>query len=478
MDSTLDQSSLPIVTVPRIVSVVSKADVSQPCNTVMNTTEMIAVQFMNTDDELLVDVQDEPAPNTLLENVESSRETSDDISDALPNATDLPGEPTCMTEQQNVPVTVSTGMSEEIVQPPKQNQDIEMIDQDSSATGDIENQSPNLNQKRSPSDGILLHKSTKKHASTEMKFRCFTVNWNKISDHLLDRLRALQEFKNTNPNVFTPASIRVTKTEVTALTNAVVEQLRMIDTQIRAETMETVARQILEKFPAMDYTDDDGFGAGQGYVDLKYKMINRNNYLNRFKNAQASCSNNAATLKKKRNARAGTLKEYWEKSSKQCDKSMQSILVRDEPNLLSNEFLLESQAYIRFKLDEKIDTAKMISQLPVLRRRVLLLFHFEKATGVKVGEFQRYFSAKRGKIIQYSLACKPNLHLNESSSDSDVLQFLCSLVGETFSELIIHKEVSRCYSVLIVLQFKLISLYCRLEPVLMISLLAIQDRCW
>ncbi|XP_058830435.1 uncharacterized protein LOC131689391 isoform X2 [Topomyia yanbarensis] len=426
-ESTQDQPSLHIVKI-------QKADVSQLENTVMDIPG--AVEFVNTDDELLEAVQHEPDNN-----IETAWETCDNIPHASSNPTERNAEPSCMTEHRTAIETISMAVSEELVHLLKQSQNSDAIDRICNTTDDFENQSPNTSQKRVPSEDVYLQKSTKKNASTEMKFRCFNINWNKIGDHLMDRLKVLQEFKNNSPDVFPPASIRITRTEVSTLTNAVIDQLRMIDSQIRAETMETVSRQIIEKFPAMDYTDDDGFGAGQGYVELKYKMINRNNYLNRFQNGQASTSNAVTSLKKKRNARAGTLKEYWVNSSNQCDKCIQSKLARDEPNLLSNEVLLQSQAYVRFKLDEKIDTAKMVSQFTVLRRRLLLNFHFEKATGVNVSNFRRYFVSKKQKIIQYSLTCKPNLHLKESSSDYEILQFLCSLVGENFSEIIIQKEI-------------------------------------
>ncbi|XP_021701998.1 uncharacterized protein LOC110676863 [Aedes aegypti] len=389
---------------------------------------MIAVQFLNTEDELLadavVDTQDEPKLST-VPNAHNVDRPSEDaiIHDPLNNT---PCEQQQNEEDSN-PSTAIENCGEHSIK--------------CSASDDVENLSPNSSMKRNLPDGTKLLKSSKKHASTEMKFRCFNINWEKISDNILDRLRALDDFKKANPGVYTPPSVRIAKTEITTLTNAIVDQLRTIDNQIRADIMETVARQVFNKFPALDYTDDDGFGAGQGYIEMKYKMINRNNYLNRFKSAQAPTANIDISLKKKRNARAGTLKEYWEKSSNKCDNTLISILTRDETQLLTDDFLVQTQSFVRYKLDEKVATGKMIAQLPVLRRRSLLTFHFEKATGVKIADLRRYFTSKRDKIIRFSLTCKTDLHLNNLSSDRDILEFLCSLVGENFGDLIVHKEV-------------------------------------
>ncbi|KXJ73766.1 hypothetical protein RP20_CCG015064 [Aedes albopictus] len=389
---------------------------------------MIAVQFLNSDEELLLDAELD-VQDPIASNADSAQETFEDEIVSVPNEARA-------AEQRNAELGNSSkatndgGVQLSKISPDKQG-----------GSEDVENQSPNSSEKRGSSDSVQLHKSSKKHASTEMKFRCFKINWDKLGDSLLNRLRTLEDFKRNNRGVPVPVTIRIAKTEVTTLANTVVDQLRMIDTQIRSDVMETAARQVLDKFPALDYTDDDGFGAGQGYVDIKYKLINRNNYLNRFKSPQATLTNTVTSLKKKRNARAGTLKEYWQKSASECDKSSVSALVRDDPSLMTEELLLKTQAFIRWKLDEKIDTKKMISQLPVLRRRLLVNFHFEQATGVNITDLRRYFMMKREKIVQYSLTCKSELHLSKSASDYDILKFLCSLVGEDFGDFIIQKDI-------------------------------------
>ncbi|XP_062705041.1 uncharacterized protein LOC115265267 isoform X2 [Aedes albopictus] len=429
VDSKQDQSTLQVVTVPRIVSVVSEADVLPPSSTQMSATEMIAVQFLNSDEELLLDAELD-VQDPIASNADSAQETFEDEIVSVPNEARA-------AEQRNAELGNSSkatndgGVQLSKINPDKQG-----------GSEDVENQSPNSSEKRGSSDSVQLHKSSKKHASTEMKFRCFKINWDKLGDSLLNRLRALEDFKRNNRGVPVPVTIRIAKTEVTTLANTVVDQLRMIDTQIRSDVMETAARQVLDKFPALDYTDDDGFGAGQGYVDIKYKLINRNNYLNRFKSPQAALTNTVTSLKKKRNARAGTLKEYWQKSASECDKSSVSALVRDDPSLMTEELLLKTQAFIRWKLDEKVDTKQMISQLPVLRRRLLVNFHFEQATGVNITDLRRYFMMKREKLVQYSLTCKSELHLSKSASDYDILKFLCSLVGEDFGDFIIQKDMS------------------------------------
>ncbi|XP_065081793.1 uncharacterized protein LOC135704250 [Ochlerotatus camptorhynchus] len=109
---------------------------------------------------------------------------------------------------------------------------------ESEANSDHENQSPNKSRKRKhDSSGVKLQRNTKKHAATELKFRSFVINWDKISDILLIKLQNLQQFKNTNTGKPVPQSLRFSKQDLSSFLNEVVNQLRLIDTDIRAETM-------------------------------------------------------------------------------------------------------------------------------------------------------------------------------------------------------------------------------------------------
>lgn len=312
---------------------------------------------------------------------------------------------------------------------------------ESEESSDNENRSPNKSCKRHlASCKAELRRSTKQHAATELKFRSFLINWEKISDNLLIKLRNLQQFKNTSAENPVPQSLRFTKSNLSCFINEVVNQLRLIDIHIRSETMENVSKQILQKYSCLDFYDDDGFGVGQWYIELKYKMINRNNYLNRFNDQETSKPR--LTLKKKRNIRAGTDREYWEKCTKECNKELFSKLLRDEPDLLTDEFLEMSQSFVRYTLDQQGELTSVVTQLPVLRRRKLLNFHFQRATGVDIGCLREYVMSKRNKIIDYSLTCRKHKHLKETDEDIELFKFLCSLVGEQFEHLVISKEVN------------------------------------
>ncbi|KXJ78957.1 hypothetical protein RP20_CCG002948 [Aedes albopictus] len=398
----------------------------------MTSPEIIAVQIVQANNELVSNEQGDSVEMVapLVDGVQH-----DDVEDTV---ADVSGGTPPNPEQSIAESRKTEQQVQEAPQPLRMDGDAH---EPCSSSRNVDNGSPNANRKRNNSGAVQLQKSQKKHASTEMKFRSFNINWSKISDNVLSRLHAMQDFKDTKPNAIVPSQLRVTKSELTMVTTCIVDQLRMIDTVIGASIMENVARQILQKFPCLESTDDDGFGAGQAVIELKFKMIHRNNYLNRFKTSTATTSNDAMLPKKFRNARAGTLKEYWMKSSNQCNKEILSKLARDEPNLLTNEFLLESQAYVRFRLDEKIDTSCMLSKLPVIRRRRLLNFHFKQATGENIDVFRKYFSAKRDKIIRYSLTCKAGTHLEDTSSDTDILRFLCTLTGEKFDDLVHLKEI-------------------------------------
>lgn len=301
---------------------------------------------------------------------------------------------------------------------------------------DNENQSPNMTIKRPLA--VEVKKSTKKHASSDMKFRCFEINWGKLSDNVVKKLNCLQEYRVNNPNTSTPCGMRMTKSDTTSLINNIVDQLRVIDTEIKANTMESVAKQLLNKYPCLELVDDDGYKNGMSHVVIKHKMINRNTYLNRFR----STSEQTPPPNKGRNVRAGTLKGYWKTSKKECDKNVLSMLRRDDPKLLTDEFLGASQAFVRYLLSETKDLKQLILDYPVLRRKDVLNFHFMQATGTCIKEIGKYYGMKREKIINYSNTTgRKFAKLNIDCSALDVFGFLAHLVGENIFDLIVNKEI-------------------------------------
>ncbi|XP_058839324.1 uncharacterized protein LOC131694835 isoform X1 [Topomyia yanbarensis] len=301
-----------------------------------------------------------------------------------------------------------------------------------------ENQSPNTSKKRSL-NAIVVERNKKK-VSVDMKFESFEINWSKLSDNLLTELRKKQDFKNKNPKLKVPRMMRISNADTNTLVNIIVDQLRAIDTNVRADTMESVAKQILSRYPCLEFEDDDGFGAGEGYVSLKYKMINRNAYLNRFKDPNKPSTSRSEKVKL-RNVRAGTIKEYWTETSPDCTKDIKSMLLREEPHLLTDEFMSKSQAYLRYVLDEKQDLKSTLKQFPIVRCTKILNFHFTKATGVDVSDLRKYYSSKKSKIINYSLTCRRGYRLKNNATDLEVFSFLASLLGENIDNLIIQKEI-------------------------------------
>lgn len=300
-----------------------------------------------------------------------------------------------------------------------------------------ENKSPNTPIKRCQVDhaGIQI---AKRVVSNDMKFRSFEIKWDKLSDTTLSKLDKLQEYSLKHPSSSIPRMMRLTKTETCGLVNCIVDQLRIIDTNIHANIMETVAKDMLRKYPCLEIIDDDGYGDGLSYVVFKHKLINHNSYLNRFKQPDRQPVMNT---NKTRNVRAGTIKEYWTKTSNECAKEVLAKLRRDEPGLLSDGCLESSQSYIRYRLNEQSDLKALLLELPVLRRRKLLYYHFKQATGIDIDSLRKFFYAKRAKIIEYSSAVRKPGKLLETCSDIDVFQFLASMVGENLEPLILKKEV-------------------------------------
>ncbi|KXJ76074.1 hypothetical protein RP20_CCG010355 [Aedes albopictus] len=298
-----------------------------------------------------------------------------------------------------------------------------------------ENESPNRPTKRAPNPGYQM--TNKKHATSTMKFHAFQVNWSKISDTLLKRITSLQEYRLEHPHSAVPRLIRLKKTEMCTLINSVVDQLRIIDSDISAAVMETVARQMLTKYPCLEVLDDDGFSNGLSHMTMKHKMINRNTYLNR---TDLSSSEAPTLAPKAKFRRAGTVREYWKATTDMCSKEVFSKLRRDEPVLLTDDFLEESQGYVRSRIDQKKELSSILSELPVLRRRTLLNYHFKKATGIDICTLRTYFCAKKAKIVEFS-SSQRKLKLSDSASDYDVFNFLARSVGESLGDLVLKKEI-------------------------------------
>lgn len=307
---------------------------------------------------------------------------------------------------------------------------------------EAENSCLNVGSKRAPEEEVNVSKSSKKFASSELKFQCFQIKWSKIGDSIVNRLQDLQKFRNENPGKCAPRNLQLSKTDWAGITNSVVDQMRVIDNEIKASVMEKVAKDIIGKYPCLSVLDDDGFGSGKDYVAIKHKMLNRNCYLNRFKDEAEQPSSTPKTgIGRKRNVRAGTSKEYWKKSSKECTKDVLSTLARDEPGLLTQEFLESSQSYVRYRLDEDKPLKDVLADFPVLRRKHLLDYHFESATGVAAEAMAQYFTAKRSKLVEYANTGRKTNNLSEAASDVDIIRFLCDLLGENVDDVIISKEV-------------------------------------
>ncbi|XP_055589099.1 uncharacterized protein LOC129741400 [Uranotaenia lowii] len=294
-------------------------------------------------------------------------------------------------------------------------------------------------QKRKIANDLVIEKSTKRHATTDMKFNCFEINWNKISDCVLHKLNAWQEFKNTNPRQKAPANLKLTKADKCSMVNAIIDQLRMISVVIHFETFEKVSKQIINKYSCLDEYDESGLATGKGYVSFKNKLIDRNGYLNRFKTSLDTGSK-PVNSKIKRNVQAGTLQEYWLTTSKECSKEIFSNLMRNEPELLTDNFLEESQSFVRYLMDSTpiIDT---INKFPVLRRHAMLSFHFMKATGVDGNSMAVNFPAGKDCAIKYSQTLKSSVRLGQTATDYETLHFLCNQLGEKLENIILRKEI-------------------------------------
>uniref|UniRef100_A0A8D8IXY2 (northern house mosquito) hypothetical protein n=2 Tax=Culex pipiens TaxID=7175 RepID=A0A8D8IXY2_CULPI len=273
-------------------------------------------------------------------------------------------------------------------------------------------------------------KVSTKRVSITMKFENFEINWAKLDDAVYERL------KNKNES----SDQRVSKQDRIKVVNMTIDQLRVIDTQVSACVIETAAKQILQKFKCFQSADDDGCqDQNRGWSTLKTYMINRNSFLNRPQdiNKTPPTSKNTKHL---RNMRSGTFASYWNESNASCDKTTTSKLKRDDINILTENFLESCVGFIRHILDQKKPLVEIVNEWPVVRRRQIIEYHFQQATGVNIQNLSAHFKAKRPKIIQFSQQNQKS-ELDENSNDYQILTFLCNYLKEKFDDICCKKEL-------------------------------------
>ncbi|XP_055601684.1 uncharacterized protein LOC129750705 [Uranotaenia lowii] len=294
----------------------------------------------------------------------------------------------------------------------------------------------NRGTKRSGDSFIL---SNKKHAESDFKFRNFRISWNEMNSTLKHHLLDMETFRKEFPSTVMPHSLRMTKFLWCSLMHPLVEQVRAIDVNASASVMEDIAKEIIRAYPSLDLSDDDGFGAGQGWIYIKRKLITRSSYRKRIRESNQPTVSSKQNCKN-RNVKAGTTEEYWKITSKECSPSMLSVLKQDNDCNITNEFLKVSQPYVRYIFDTSTNLNLTLNELPVLRRRKLLMFHFEESTGVDPECLQMYFNSKKHKIIEFSRTHR-KYKLEENASDMDVFKFFAQFLGEDFNQLVIQNPI-------------------------------------
>ncbi|XP_055586651.1 uncharacterized protein LOC129739249 isoform X2 [Uranotaenia lowii] len=318
-------------------------------------------------------------------------------------------------------------------------------DRQQSGTMQIEECLPSTS---SSEQGSLLQSNTScelvksnKRSATDMKFESFRINWDKISDNLLLRLEKMQCYENEHPDCHNfPIDIDFSNSFMCELANQLVDQLVLIDLHVPASVQDFVAKEVYSKYPCLHFRDDDGFKTPEGHQVLKRKMINRVSYKKRY---SGNKTEQLPKRRKHRIVRSGTIENYWQEKSSSCEPQLYSLLLRDEPNVTDEWFLQKSQPFVRYIFSNEENIAENLKKFPIIRRRKMLSFHFEKCTGIALDTLGKYYSEKKHKIIDYSLRNKKK-NLNANSTDFEIFEYLAALVDEDFKDLMSYQKLGTC----------------------------------
>ena len=200
-----------------------------------------------------------------------------------------------------------------------------------------------------------------------------------------------------------------------------------------------LASNIIPEFPNLCDHDDDGVVIDEGTGSLGKKLKNRNSYLNRSQVAEQLDIIRKLGNDIKRQCRAGVKKKYFTSGHPYITRTDLCMLANNE---LSADVLNETKFYIRYKMDST-DIKTLITELPCLKQKGMIDFHFAAATGKIADEFTRQFYLKKKKKLHLSRTYRnKTLHLTNSATDLEIILGLGRLLRENVAEFIHQFQVS------------------------------------
>uniref|UniRef100_A0A8D8AWB9 (northern house mosquito) hypothetical protein n=1 Tax=Culex pipiens TaxID=7175 RepID=A0A8D8AWB9_CULPI len=256
----------------------------------------------------------------------------------------------------------------------------------------------------------------KNDASVVYQLATFKVDWNAISDDILQQLVECNKNKlNLQQNTYNRLTIQI------------VEQIRKISSKIPFKLFSRVALLATKKYPILQDTDDDGNLIGEGSLSFADKMRQSNNYIERVLRTKKTPS------VPKGKSIAGVDISYQKSGNSFCSKNDLAALKRSSSNNLSEELLNSTSSFIRYKLDNT-ELKTLVKELPIIRSSKLLNYHFIAATQIDPSIFTTHFTEKREKLIKVTRKNRKQRE-SETLTDTEVFIRISNYLNEKFESM-------------------------------------------
>lgn len=196
----------------------------------------------------------------------------------------------------------------------------------------------------------------------------------------------------------------------------IVERVREHDKYTKKKGFETIAKEIVERYPnTFKDFDEDGQVIGEGHLSLLMKLINRNAYQNRpFKQqfAEQNLKKEPSRSKIIMQTSSGTsnwqpnLDGNMDYASMKTDLLRFSKDPRSDRNKAINTFK-ESFANQRYVINSCSGIAKFLEEWPINREYDFLMLHFLLLTNIENTDYAQAFTNKLIKLRNYLDTQKP-----------------------------------------------------------------------
>lgn len=194
------------------------------------------------------------------------------------------------------------------------------------------------------------------------------------------------------------------KAVITAVVNMVVSEMREIRKDISSKVFKIIALKIIKKYPIFRDEDDNGKIFGDGAHTLFFKLLDRNNYLNRAPKAEYSLIHELPKRRRlSRNLQVGCTTWQPEQHNNDLETiEKQKILLKGlSPGDNSfYEYLENTYTLQRLDINKGIPIKKLLLEWPAIFLREGLLWHYKKLTGQESIQLIHNILEKKTRFMQ------------------------------------------------------------------------------